>query len=141
MWRTGARARAGRIALAGAVSLAAGGVLAVSSVAGTAAADGAPAAAAIRLADGSVACAYDAGSVACRADGVEHAVVLEPDGGAHAGDAAAVAWDRSTPVLLPGESWWNGEAACVAADAEIACRIADGEIRVRAGGAGGASSR
>ena len=137
MRRTGTRARAGRTALAGAVALAAGGVLAVSSVAGTGAADGAPAAAAIRLADGSVACAYDDGSVACRADGVERAVVLEPDGEAHTGDAAAVAWDASTPVLLPGESWWNGEAACVAADAGITCRIAEGEIRVRADGAGG----
>jgi hypothetical protein len=140
MRRTGISGQWGRRALAALAALAAGGVLAVSGVAGTGAPGGAPADAEFRLADGSAACNYADGAVVCRADGVDGAAVLESDGSTHDADASAVAWDESTPVLLPGESWWNGEVSCLAGEAEVTCTAADGELRIGEAGAGGASS-
>jgi hypothetical protein len=122
------------------LALAAGGVLAVSGLAGTGDAGGMPAAAAFRLADGSVACDYAHGRVACSAAGQDEAIVLEPDGSSHAGAVSEVGWDESTPVLLPGESWWNGDLSCLAAEAEVTCTAGDAELHVTATGAGGASS-
>ena len=48
-----------------------------------------------------------------------------------------VGWDESTPVLLPGESWWNGDVACVAGEDEVTCSAAGGVLHVSATGAGG----
>jgi hypothetical protein len=128
---------AGRFALAAALAITAGGVLAVAGVAGTSAPGGRPAGAAFRLGDGSVACDYADGRVACSAVGRDGAVVLEPDGSSHAGDVGDVAWDDSTPVLLAGESWWNGDVSCVAGEVEVTCSAADGVLHVSATGAGG----
>ena len=132
MGRTGSSRIWLRYAIAAALSLGMGGTAAVAGVAGTGAPDGTPAAAAFRLADGTAACNYADGAVTCRADGVDTAVALEADGTAHAVDASSVAWDRSTPVLLPGESWWNGDVSCVAGDARITCTVPDGSLRVSA---------
>ena len=132
--------RARRVAVTGALVLALGGILAVSGLAGTSHSGGAPAAAAFRLADGSVACNYADGTVACRADRVDAVVVLEADGSSHEDEDRAVAWDDSTPVLLPGESWWHGEVSCRADAREITCMSGSGELHVGAEGAAGASS-
>ena len=132
MRRTGSTGRWGRFATAAALALAAGGVLAVTGVAGTGTHDGTPAPAAFRLSDGSAACNYADGAVTCRADGVDAAVALEADGSSHTADASSVAWDHSTPVLLPGESWWNGEVSCLAAEASVTCTVADGSLHVDA---------
>jgi hypothetical protein len=140
MRRTGIGGHWRRSVLAAFAALGAGGALAVSGVAGTAAPGGMPADAEFRLADSSAACNYVRGAVLCRADGVDGAAVLEPDGSTHAADASAVAWDESTPVLHAGESWWNGEVSCVAGERAVTCRAADGELTLGAGGAGGASS-
>ena len=140
MARTGKIGSARRWMVAAALALATGGVLAVSGVAGTGEPGGTPAAAAFRLADDSAACNYADGALVCRADGMAGAVVLEPDGSQRTADASTVAWDHSTPVLLPGESWWNGDVACRADARELTCTAADGELHVAAGGAGGASS-
>jgi hypothetical protein len=137
MRRTGITGWAGRFALAGALAVVAFGALAVAGVAGTATPGGQPATAAFRLGDGSVACDYVDGRVACSAVGRDSAVVLEPDGSSHEGDVADVAWDDSTPVLVPGESWWNGDVSCVAGEDEITCSAADGVLHVSATGAGG----
>jgi hypothetical protein len=122
-----------------ALVLPAGGVLAVSGIAGTGHPGGTPAAAAFRLADGSAACNYAAGALTCRADGAPGALVLESDGSSHGGDATLVGWDDSTPVLLAGESWWNGEVSCRAGAGEIACTAGNGVLHVSTGGAGGAT--
>jgi hypothetical protein len=140
MRRTGVSGHWGRSALAGLAAVAAGGVLAVSGVAGTGAPGGKPADAEFRLADGSAACNYADGAIVCRADGVDAATVLEADGSTHDADASAVAWDDSTPVLLPGESWWNGDVSCVAGEREVTCTAADGELSLGSDAAGGASS-
>jgi hypothetical protein len=129
--------RAGRFAVAALLAGAAVGVLAVAGVAGTSTPGGKPAGAAFRLADGSVACDYDGGRIACSSVGRDAAVVLEPDGSSHDGAVSEVGWDESTPVLLPGESWWNGDVSCVAAEGEVTCSAADGVIHVSATGAGG----
>jgi hypothetical protein len=126
--------------VAAALALGTGGVLAVTGVAGTGAPGGTPAAAAFRLADGSAACNYADGTLVCRADGMNGAVALEPDGSQHGADASSVAWDQSTPVLLPSESWWNGDVACRAGEAELTCSAGDGVLHVEVSGAGGASS-
>jgi hypothetical protein len=136
----GSRVRARRLAVAGALVLALGGVLAVSGLAGTGRPGGAPAAAAFRLADGSVACNYAGGRVVCRADGADAVVVLEAGGSSHEDDGRAVYWDDSTPVLLPGESWWHGDFSCRASENEIMCASGSGELRVGAEGSAGASS-
>ena len=65
------------------------------------------------------------------------AAVLEPDGSSHEGDVSDVGWDESTPVLLPGESWWNGDVSCLAGEDEVTCSAADGVLHVSATGAGG----
>jgi hypothetical protein len=140
MARTGKIGSARRWTVAAALALGTGGVLAVSGVAGTGEPGGTPAAAAFRLADGSAACNYADGTLVCRADGMEGAVVLEPDGSQHGAEASTVAWDQSTPVLLPSESWWNGDVACRAGERELSCTAADGELHLAAAGAGGASS-
>jgi hypothetical protein len=137
MRRTGIRGRAGRFVLAGALAVVAFGALAVAGGAGTSTPGGQPATAAFRLGDGSVACDYADGRVACSAVGRDSAVVLEPDGSSHEGDVGDVGWDESTPVLLPGESWWNGDVSCVAREDEVTCSAADGVLHVRADGAGG----
>ena len=140
MRRTGSSGLWRRVAVAAAIALAIGGVLAVAGVAGTGTPDGTPAAAAFRLADGSAACNYVDGAVTCRADGVDTAVALEADGSSHAADASSVAWDASTPVLLAGESWWNGDVSCLAGEAEVTCAVTSGSLRIGARGAGAASS-
>jgi hypothetical protein len=142
MARTGDQGsvRLRRRASAALLVLALGGVLAVSSLAGTSHSGGAPAAAAFRLADSSVACNYADGTVACRADGLTAVVVLEADGSSHEDEGRAVAWDDSTPVLLPGESWWHGDVSCRADAREITCASGSGELHVGAEGAAGASS-
>jgi hypothetical protein len=132
MARTGSSEIWLRFAIVAALSLATGGTLAVAGVAGTGTPDGTPAAAAFRLADGSAACNYAAGGVTCRADGVDAAVALEADGSSHAADASSVAWDHATPVLLPGESWWNGDVACLAGETSVTCTVADGSLRIGA---------
>jgi hypothetical protein len=136
----GSRFRARRAAASAALVLALGGVLAVSGLAATSHSGGAPAAAAFRLADSSVACNYADGTVACRADRVDAVVVLEADGSSHEDEDRAVAWDDSTPVLLPGESWWHGDVSCRADAREITCSSGPGELHVGAEGAAGASS-
>jgi hypothetical protein len=134
---TGITARAAtRFALAAGLALAAGGTLAVAGLAGTAGGDGDPAAAAFRVADGSAACNYADGKLSCRADGMPAAVVLEPDGRAHAGDPSTVGWDDSTPVLLRSESWWHGGFSCRLSAAAIACRSAAGAVLVKIARAG-----
>lgn len=142
MGRTGTKGqllRARRIAGVTAIAIALVGVLAVSGLAGTGH-SGVPAAAAFRLGDGSTACNYADGSIACRATGAEAATVLDPDGGSRAGDQF-VAWDDTTPVLLPGESWWNGAVSCRAlSESEVVCSAAGGVIRVGPEGSAGASA-
>ena len=127
--------RASRLAVAAGLALAAGGLLAVAGIAGTGRADGNPAAAAFRLADGSAACNYADDTLSCRADGEPSAAVLEPDGSSHAGDASTVGWDDSTPVLLPGESWWHGDLSCRVAASGITCSSGAGALHVRIAGA------
>ena len=110
----------------------------MAGVAGTGDPGGVPAAAGFRLADGSAGCAYADGSIACSAGG--ESVVLEADGSSHGGDAREVGWDASTPVLLPGESWWNGEFSCRAVDTGLTCSAGDGELHLGPAGAAGATS-
>ena len=103
------RARATLATLAAAALV---GAAAVSGTAGTAAPGGKPAAAAFRLADGSVGCNFFAsGTIACRSADSRTALVLEPDGESRAADVD-VRWTKRTRVLLAGESWWNGAFSC-----------------------------
>ena len=135
--RTGFNGWALRFALAGAVALVTCGALAMAGGAGTSTPGGRPVTASFRLGDGSVACDYAGGRVACSAVGRDSAVVLEGDGSSHEGSVGEVAWDDSTPVLLPGESWWNGDVSCLAGEDEITCSAAGGVLHVSATGAGG----
>jgi hypothetical protein len=111
------------------------GMLSVSGFAGTGD-GGTPVSASFRLADGSVGCAYAGGSIRCRSEGGPAALTLGPDGDSHASDDD-VLWDRSTPVLLGGESWWNGDVTCLAGESDITCSTANGgRILVSADGVG-----
>jgi hypothetical protein len=142
MRRTGQLWSGLRVRVIGAVAaaVALGGVLAVSGIAGTGQTGGVPAPAAFRLADSSAGCAYAAdGSIACRAAGTPAAVVLDPDGDSHADDRE-VGWDGTTPVLLPGESWWHGDVSCRAPEREIVCDAGGGTIRVSVDGAAAGSA-
>lgn len=130
MRRTGTGGSGRRATAAALAALAAGGVLAVSGVAGTGGPSGTPATAAFRLANGSAACNYADGAVVCRADGRAAAIVLARDGETREADAGAVAWDASTPVLRPGQSWWNGDVSCLAGETEVTCTGANGELRL-----------
>lgn len=111
------------------------GTLSVSGFAGTG--DGrTPVSASFRLADGSVGCAYAAGTISCRSERGPAALTLGHDGASHASDDR-VLWDRSTPVLLGGESWWNGDVTCLAGESEVTCSTANGgRILVGADGVG-----
>jgi hypothetical protein len=143
MRRTGTKGQplpARRTAGVAALALAVGGVLAVTGLAGTGASGGDPAPAAFRLPDGSVACNYEDGTVACRADSAPSVLVLEPDGSSHDDEGRHIAWDSSTPVLLPGESWWHGDVSCRASVHEIVCATGTGELYVGADGAAGSSA-
>jgi hypothetical protein len=113
------------------------GVLAVAGTAGGA--GGSPAPAAFRLADGSAACAFDGDLLACRGRDATSAVVLRADGSSEA-DAVDVAWNDTTPVLRPTESWWHGGFACRVDDNAIVCDRERGSITVAAATVGGASS-
>jgi hypothetical protein len=136
MWSS---VRVRRIGAAAVLALAVGGVLAVSGIAGTGE-SGQPAPAGFRLVDGSAGCAYGPdGTVACRAAGAPSAVVLEPDGDSRSDDRE-VGWDATTPVLLPGESWWNGDVSCRAGEGEIECAAGTGTIRIGSEGAAAASA-
>ena len=115
--------------------LALGGLLAVSGLAGTGE-RGTPVAASFRLADGSVACAYSEATIRCRADGRPAGLQLYADGDSRAA-RETVRWDRSTPVLLAGESWWNGDISCLGGEREITCStLSGGRIVVGVEGAG-----
>ena len=127
MRATGSRTRLARLAVAAALAVAVVGAAAVAGVAGTSASGGAPAPAAFRLADGSAACVFDrAGGIACRRAGAPKALVLEPDGTVRE-DGRAVGWTAATPVLLPGESWWNGGVSCVAGEGTVVCSGRSGD--------------
>jgi hypothetical protein len=115
-----------------------GGVLAVSGGARSTQA-GSPAAASFRLADGSVGCAFDGERIACRARGVESAIVLSADGSSEADDVA-VDWDGRTPVLGAAESWWHGGFSCRVDEDAVVCDREAGSITVAPAFAGGASS-
>jgi hypothetical protein len=111
------------------------GTLSVAGFAGTGD-GGTPVSASFRLGDGSVGCAYADGTIRCRSKGGPAALTLEPGGDSHASDDH-VLWDRSTPVLLGGESWWNGDVTCLAGESDITCSTANGgRIIVAADGAG-----
>jgi hypothetical protein len=143
MGRTGTKGRflhARRAVGVAVIAIALVGVLAVSGLAGTSHSSGAPPAAEFRLADGSTACNYADGSISCRATGAEAGIVLERDGDSHADDRF-VGWDDTTPVLLPGESWWNGDVSCRAlGESEVVCSAAGGVIGVAPDGSAGAST-
>ena len=87
-----------------------GGLLAVSGTAHTRG-GGTPADAAFRLGDGSAACAFADGQLACRSAESRRAFVLAPDGSTSVEDTP-VSWDEQTTVLRPTESWWHGGFAC-----------------------------
>jgi hypothetical protein len=112
------------------------GLAAVSGVAGTSR-SGEPAPAAFRLGDGSAGCRLvDGDTLACRASGRDAAAVLAADGSSKPGDVD-VAWDDSTPVLLPAESWWQGVFSCRVRAAVVTCAAAGGAITVEHGALGG----
>ena len=113
------------------------GLAAVSGVAGTGGGHGTPAPAAFRLEDGSVGCRLlDPETLACRATGHDAVAVLAADGSSRAADLA-VDWDVSTPVLLPAESWWDGDFSCRVRAAVVTCAAANGAISVERGALGG----
>jgi hypothetical protein len=96
-----------------------------------------PAEAAFQLGDGSAGCRLlSSGELACRASGVDAVTVLTPDGDSRPA-TAEVWWDRSTPVLLPAESWWHAGFTCRAPDGTILCTAGDGAISAGEGGVGG----
>ena len=120
-----------RLASVAALGLAVVGAAAVSGVASTSAPGGAPVPAAFRLPDGSAGCVFDrSGSIACRRAGAETALVLAPDGTVRERDAE-VSWSAATPVLLPGESWWNGGVSCLAGEKRIRCSSSRGSLTLR----------
>ena len=99
--------------------------------------DPVPAEASFRLGDGSAACRLlSSGELACRARGVDTATVLAPDGDSRPAPDE-VWWDRSTPVLLPAESWWHAGFTCRAPEGQIVCTAGDGAISAGEGGVGG----
>jgi hypothetical protein len=114
------------------------GLLAVSGTARTPGADGTPAPAAFRLADGSAGCVFDGERIACRTASMSSAVVLEPDGSSAVADVA-VEWNDATRVLRSTESWWHDGYTC-RVDDELVCERGSGTIAVGRGGVGGASS-
>jgi hypothetical protein len=114
------------------------GLLAVSGTARTLGADGAPAPAAFRLADGSAGCAFDGDRIACKTASMTSAVVLEPDGSSAVEDVE-VEWNDATLVLRSTESWRHDGYSCRVAD-ELVCERGSGTIAVGRGGVGGASS-
>ena len=83
-------------------------VVATSASAGT----GASKRADFRLADGSAACRYDVGVLACRTRAPGGALRLARTGTVAVRDIAVV-WDRRTPVLRT--SWARGGIRCTAA--------------------------
>ena len=101
------------------------GALAVSGTATVRAGGGVPADASFRVADGSVGCAFSDGRVACRSATMDTAAVLDRDGSTALRDVP-VAWNASTPVLRPTESWWHGDFTCRIADASVVCLTLDG---------------
>jgi hypothetical protein len=128
----------GRVVLFMLLSVVAG-LLAVSGTARTPGADGTPAPAAFRLADGSAGCVFDGERIACGTASMSSAVVLEPDGSSAVADVA-VEWNDATPVLRSTESWWHHGYSCRSADLELLCERANGTIAVGRGEAGAASS-
>ena len=99
--------------------------------------DRVPAEASFRVGDGSAACRLlGSGELACRARRVDTATVLAPDGDSRPADVE-VWWDRSTPVLLPAESWWHAGFTCRAPDGTIVCTGGDGAISAGDGAVGG----
>lgn len=129
-----------RFGIAAALPVALGGVLAVAGLAAGTGPSGEPAPAGFRLFDSSAGCAYGSdGTIACRAAGAPSAIVLEPDGDSRFDDRE-VGWDETTPVLLPGESWWNGDVSCRAGEVEIECAAGTGTIRIGSEGAGATSA-
>lgn len=125
-----------RLAVVLAAGAVAAGLAGVTGFAYTGGAAGEPAAAAFRLADGSVACRVADGELACRSAGADAAAVLEADGASRI-EAVAVPVDASTPVLLAAESWWDGPFRCRETDAAVTCTAGDGAITVSATGFGG----
>jgi hypothetical protein len=129
----------GSMRLTAAVAAVAGatGLAAVSGVGATGRTGGGPAPAAFRLADHAVGCAVVAPDrLVCRAAGAEAGTALDASGASTA-TGEPVAWDASTPVLLPAESWWNGPFACRVRGDAVSCSAGGGAISVSTGGAGG----
>jgi hypothetical protein len=121
----------GRSASITAAAAAIFGLAAMTGIAATGAPDGAPAAAAFRLADGSVACNFrDSGNIVCRGAGRAEAVVLEPGGTTRLEPAAVVSWNDTTPVLLAAESWWNGAVSCRVSGPRVVCSTGAGSVSV-----------
>ena len=77
----------------------------------------------------------ESGSIACRAENGERALVLDPDGESRAADVS-VEWTDSTRVLLPGESWWHGDVSCRVRGGIVCSTANGGTISVAAGGVG-----
>jgi hypothetical protein len=128
----------GRVVLFTLLALLAG-LLAVSGTARTLGADGTPAPAAFKLADGSAGCVFDGERIACKTASMTSAVVLEPDGSSAVEDVE-VDWNDTTLVLRSTESWRHDGYSCRVAESELLCERGSGTIAVGRGGAGGASS-
>ena len=97
-------------------------------VAGTGAVAAPPtsdATASFRLGDGSIACAYESGTILCATSGVRATVVLERDGDSRA-TRRNVAWDASTPALRRTESWWHDGFTCKAQAGGLQCATVSG---------------